>query len=153
MNTRFSFEDEIDLGRFDPLYRTEAVEPGPVSSLIPDGRYEVTIVEASLQRSQRSGNPMIRWVLRITGATYRDRLLRKHSAITENTIRFVRRDLETCGLRLERFSDLSRRIGELEGLELEVVKVTKGEDSNIYFNRSLTARSQADGVADDDLPF
>lgn len=154
MNSTFSFEDEIDLSRFNSLYRTEAPsDAAPMGNTIPDGRYEVVVAEASLTKSQRSGNPMIRWVLRITGSTHRDRLLRKHSAITENTIRFVRKELETCGLRLDKFEDLKSRMHELDGLELEVVKVTKGEDSNVYFNRTLTARSQADGVADDDLPF
>lgn len=154
MNTSFSFDEDIDLSRFNSLYKTESSsDAAPVTHIVPDGRYEVVVAEASLTKSQRTGNPMIRYVLRITGSTFRDRILRKHSAITENTIRFVRKELDACGMRLERFDDLKNRIHELEGLELEIVKVTKGEDSNIYFNRTLTARSQADGVADDDLPF
>ena len=154
MNTSFAFEEEIDLSRFNTLYKTETTtDAAPVANTIPDGRYEVVVAEASLTKSQRSGNPMIRWVLRISGSTFRDRLLRKHSAITENTIRFVKKELEICGLRLDRFEDLKSRMNELEGVELEVVKVTKGEDSNIYFNRAVTSRSQADGVAEDDLPF
>jgi hypothetical protein len=154
MNSSFSFEDEIDLSRFNSLYKTEAPsEAAPVYTSVPDGRYEVVVAEASLTKSQRSGNPMIRWVLRITGSTFRDRILRKHSAITDNTLRFVRKELEICGLRLERFEDLKSRVAELEGVELEVVKVTKGEDSNIYFNRAITSHSQADGIAEDDLPF
>lgn len=154
MNTSFSFEEEIDLSRFNTLYRTEVPsDAAPIPNTIPDGRYEVVIAEASLTKSQRSGNPMIRYVLRITGSTFRDRIFRKHSAITENTIRFVRKELETCGLQLERFADLKSRIHELEGVELEVVRVTKGEDTNIYFNRALSAHGQADGVAEDDLPF
>ena len=154
MNTSFAFEEEIDLSRFNTLYKTEpTADTAPLSNVIPDGRYDVVVAEAALTKSQRSGNPMIRWVLRITGDTYRDRILRKHSAITENTLRFVRKELEVCGLRLEHFADLKSRTHELEGVELEVVKVTKGEDSNIYFNRAVGSRSQADGVADDDLPF
>lgn len=154
MNTSFSFEEEIDLSRFNTLYRTEVPsDAAPIPNTIPDGRYEVVIAEASLTKSQRSGNPMIRYVLRITGSTFRDRIFRKHSAITENTIRFVRKELEICGLQLERFADLKSRVHELEGVELEVVRVTKGEDTNIYFNRALSAHSQADGVAEDDLPF
>lgn len=154
MNSSFSFDDEIDLARFNNLYKTEpASDAAPMTYSIPDGRYEVVVAEATLTKSQRSGNPMIRYVLRIAGSTFRDRLLRKHSAITENTIRFVRKELEICGLRLEKFDDLKARMNELEGIELEVVKVTKGEDSNIYFNRAISAQSQPDGVAEDDLPF
>lgn len=154
MNTSFAFEDEIDLSRFNNLYKTETVsDAAPMTHSIPDGRYEVIIAEATLTKSQRSGNPMVRYILRVSGSTFRDRIIRKHSAITENTIRFVRKELEICGLHLEKFEDLKSRINELEGVELEIVKVTKGEDSNIYFNRAITSHSQADGVAEDDLPF
>ena len=153
MSNTFAFEDEIDLSRFNRLYRTEPPADSGSAYPIPDGRYEVVVAEAALTRSQRSGNPMIRWVLRITGSTYRDRILRKHRAITENTLPFVRKELETCGLQLRNFEDLKKRVGEMEGVELEIVKVTKGEDTNIYFNRTLGAKGQADGVADDDLPF
>jgi len=156
MNSQFSFEEEIDLSRFNNLYRSEPAAQDLDASYtytIPDGRYEVVVAEAVLTRSQSSGNPMIRYVLRITGSTFRDRILRKFRAITENTMPYVRKELETCGLRLERFEDLKSRVSELEGIELEVAKISRGEDSNIYFNRRLTAHSQADGVADDDLPF
>jgi hypothetical protein len=154
MNSSFSFDDEIDLSRFNSLYKSEPPsDAAPGAHSIPDGRYEVVVAEATLTKSQRSGNPMIRWVLRVSGSTFRDRLIRKHSAITENSLRFVRKELEICGLRLERFEDLKHRMNELEGLELEIVKITKGEDSNIYFNRAIGARTQADGVAEDDLPF
>jgi len=154
MNTSFSFDDEIDLSRFNSLYRAESQpDAAPVSHSIPDGRYEVVIAEAILTTSQSSGNPMIRFVLRITGSTFRDRIVRKFRAITEKTLPYVRKELEICGLRLERFEDLKSRVHELEGRELEIVKVTKGEDSNIYFNRALSSHSQADGLAADDLPF
>jgi hypothetical protein len=153
VNTHFSFDDDIDLSRFDSLYRMSApAEAASISYNVPDGRYEVVIAQATLTRSQRSGNPMIRYVLRITGSTFRDRILRKHAAVTENTIRFVRKELETCGLTLKNFSDLNHRIGELEGVELEIVKVTKGEDSNIYFNRLISGQAQP-AVTADDLPF
>ena len=121
MNTSFSFEDEIDLSRFNTLYKTEAPsDAAPVLHTVPDGRYEVVVAEATLTKSQRSGNPMIRYVLRITGATFRDRIIRKHSAITENTIRFVRKELEVCGMQLARFEDLKSRIHELDGVQLEI---------------------------------
>jgi hypothetical protein len=154
VNHSFSYDDEIDLSRFNNLYKTDSPpEAAPVSHSIPDGRYEVVIAEATLTTSQSSGNPMIRYVLRITGSTFRDRIVRKFRAITEKTLPYVRKELEICGLRLDRFEDLKKRVHELEGRELEIVKVTKGEDSNIYFNRALSAHSQADGLACDDLPF
>ena len=154
MNSSFSFEEPIDLSRFNHLYTTEpGAEPHSSSNSIPDGRYEVVVAEASLTTSQSSGNPMIRWVLRITGSTFRDRILRKHSAITEKSLPYVKKELEICGLLLARFSDLPMRVSELEGVELEVAKITKDSDSKIYFNRAIASQTQPDGVANDELPF
>ena len=154
MNSSFSFEDEIDLSRFNTLYRTESTtDAAPMSNSIPDGRYEVVVAEVSLTTSQTSGNPMIRWALRITGSTFRDRILKKYSVFTENSIRFIRKDLEICGLQLDKLEDLKARVQELEGVELEVQQVTKGDYAGIYFNRAITSHPQADGVAADDLPF
>lgn len=154
MNSSFSFEDEIDLSRFNTLYRTESTtDAAPMSNSIPDGRYEVVVAEVSLTTSQTSGNPMIRWALRITGSTFRDRILKKYSVFTENSIRFIRKELEMCGLHLDKLEDLKARVQELEGIELEVQQVTKGDFAGIYFNRAITSHTQADGVAADDLPF
>lgn len=155
MNSSFAFEDEIDLSRFNTLYRTESpTDAAPISNSIPDGRYEVVVAEASLTTSQTSGNPMVRWVLRITGDTFRDRLLKKYSVFTENSIRFVRKELEMCGLHLDNLEDLKSRVQELEGIELEVQQVTKGDYTSIYFNRAIASRSETDAlVADDDVPF
>lgn len=154
MNSSFTFEEPIDLSRFNHLYRTDApAEPRPSVNAIPDGRYEVVVAEASLTTSQSSGNPMIRWVLRITGSTFRDRVLRKHSAITEKSLPYVKKELEMCGLRLASFSDLAERVSELEGVELEVAKITKDNDSKVYFNRAITSQRQPDGESNDELPF
>ncbi len=154
MNTSFAFEDEIDLSRFNNLYKTESTtDAAPRSNQIPDGRYEVVVAEVCLTTSQSSGNPMVRWVLRITSSAFRDRILRKYSVITENSIRFVRKDLEVCGLHLDKFEDLKSRVTELEGVELEAQQITKGEFTSVYFNRAITSHTQADGVANDDIPF
>ncbi|MBM3785727.1 MAG: hypothetical protein FJW30_15285 [Acidobacteria bacterium] len=153
MNTTFQFDEPIDLSRFNTLYRAEPSAEAPVHAAgIPDGRYEVVVAEAILTRSS-NGNPMVRWLLRISGATFRDRIIRKHRAITDKTIGFVRKELEVCGLQLDNFSDLAHRVHEMEGVELEITKVTKGEDSNIYFNRAITSRTQPSGMTEDDLPF
>lgn len=153
MINSLQFDEEIDLSRFDAVFGSEKANDNfqPLHA-IPDGRYEVVIVEAQLTKSQSSGNPMVRWTMRICGQTFRDRILRKHRAITEKSVPYLKKELEVCGLQLRKLSELKSRIQEMEGVQLEVVKVTKGEDSNIYFNRSLSSKSQPDGLTDD-LPF
>jgi hypothetical protein len=65
------------------------------------------------------------------------RMIWKRRVITVNTLRFMKKDLLTCGLLLDRFSHLGRRLGELQGVGLEVSKVTKGDSSDVYFHRRV----------------
>ena len=63
-------------------------------------------------------------------------------------------DLFVCGLNLPQFSTLSAHLDSLWGLELEISKTSKGENSYINFKRRLGSVQQGDGgVCDDDIPF
>jgi hypothetical protein len=147
-------DTRVDLRRFDELYRNEVVDGAETRIAIPDGRYEVRVDLVELRQSKSSGNPMLKWTLRITGSTFRGRILWKYRAITENTIKYVKQELSVCGLELAQFSALRDHLDSLTGIELEVTKITRGEDSNILFNRRLGAAYQGDGgVCDDDIPF
>ena len=143
---------EIDLSRFDTLVQNETTER-PKSDTIPDGRYEVRIEDAELTKSVRTGNPMLKYTLRVLGPTHANRVLWKRSGITENSVQYVMEDLKLCGLHLQKFSDLNRNIHELIGVELEVTKRTKGEFADIYFNKAAGAADKRAVDEDDDLPF
>ena len=109
MNTSFAFEDEIDLSRFNTLYKTESTaDAAPITNQIPDGRYEVVVAEVSLTTSQSSGNPMIRWVLRITSSAFRDRILRKYSVITENSLSLSGRSISISAVSLSQRATMKR---------------------------------------------
>ncbi|MBZ2178425.1 MAG: DUF669 domain-containing protein [Acidobacteriota bacterium] len=147
-------DSRVDLRPYDEAYANEVVSEQEPWNSIPDGRYEVRVDRVELTQSKSSGNPMLKWTLRILGATFQNRLLWKYRAITENTLKYVKQDLWVCGLELPQFSALPSHLSALAGLELEITKISRGEDSNIIFNRRLGSVDQGDGgVCDDDIPF
>ncbi len=147
-------DSRVDLRFFDEMYQNEVVTEQETWNAIPDGRYEVRVDKVELTQSKSSGNPMLKWTLRIMGATFHNRLLWKYRAITENTLEYVKDDLFVCGLNLPQFSSLPSHLASLQGLELEISKISRGDDSNILFKRRLGSVQQGDGgVCDDDIPF
>jgi len=147
-------DSRVDLRPYDEAYANEVVSEYEPWNSIPDGRYEVRVDRVELTQSKSSGNPMLKWTLRITGTTFQNRLLWKYRAITENTLKYVKQDLSICGLALPQFSALPSYLPSLQGIELEITKISRGEDSSIVFNRRLGSVDQGDGgVCDDDIPF
>lgn len=171
-----------DLSRFNEDYRRKTTATAPAEQqqqaaefraatrfVAPDGQYQVMVENVELTTAKSSGNPLLKWRMRITSGPYENKLLFKNRAITANTIEWVKKELQVCGLELEPFSNLPYRLRELANLELAVSKVTKGEHDNVYVNKRLGgagAKSgdgrggrqvsepepEFDGVSDD-LPF
>ncbi|WP_031500137.1 DUF669 domain-containing protein [Bryobacter aggregatus] len=141
----------IDLSRFDHLVQTDTHTPLRRNDLLPDGSYEVRIENAELTVSARSGNPVLKYTLRILGPSFTNFMMWKYRGITENTIHYIKDELEICGLKLDRFSELSNRLHELIDLKLEVFRKTRGEDTSIYFKRLIGREEEP--IDDDDLPF
>lgn len=105
---------------------------------IPDGKYQVTVERVELTPAQTSGYLRLKWTLRIIAPRFRGRLLsRKEVMATPENIKWLKTDLHTCGLNLERLSDLPDNLEKLIGVKLEVTKSTRGENENIYFNRRI----------------
>jgi hypothetical protein len=146
----------VDLSRFDDDYRRAQVEQEapPAFVAVPDGRYKVMVENVELTTAKTSGNPLLKWRLRITGEDQKHRVLFKNRAITSTTIEFVKKEMKVLGVDLEPFSSLPQKLGDLLSVELMISKVTKGEYENIYFNKRLSPHS-ADHLAElsDDLPF
>jgi len=146
--------DGVDLSHLDEEYARAEV---PETEEVPDGRYQVSIERVKLTQAQSTGNPMLRWVLRILGPSHRDRLLWKNSVMTANTLEYLKKDLQTCGLSLQRLSDLPNHLGDLLDLKLEVVKKTRGDSVNMYINKKIVVDDEPTGyrnaAADAMTPF
>ena len=124
---------------------------------VPDGKYQVNVDRVELTRAQTSGNPMLKWTLRILAPTHKGRLLWRNNVMASNeNIKWLKQDLYTCGLQLQKLSDLPGHLEQLLNIKLEVTKRTRGENENIYFNRRIVMADDAGapGAAMDDMiPF
>jgi len=165
-----------DLSRFNEDYRRAPSEQEqqlaqqgwkPMTRFVaPDGKYQVMVESVELTTAKSSGNPLLKWRLRITSGPHENKLMFKNRAITPNTIEWVKKELQICGLELEPFSNLPGRLRDLANVELAVSKVTHGEHDNIYVNKRIRQsracagprmeaelpEAEPDGISDD-LPF
>jgi hypothetical protein len=123
--------------QFDDEYAETKVEERTHDE-IPDGKYQVNVEKVEVVRAKTSGNPMLKWTLRILGPTSRGRLLWRNNVLaSRENLKWLKSDLHVCGLDLAKVSDLNDRVHELLDVKLEVTKRTKGENENVYFNRRI----------------
>ena len=110
----------IDLSRFDNDFQREQIDDSSTLEAIPDGKYRVIVQEVLLKETQASGNPMVRWTLRIVGSAMDDRLLWKNRVITSNTLKYLKMELHVCGLDLQSLSELPQHLEQMRNIQLEV---------------------------------
>ncbi len=134
-------EEKIDLSYLDDEFEETEV-PDQDFSPVPDGKYQVLVERAEISTAQSSGNPMLKWTLRILGPAYRDRLLWKNSVLLSGLLQYVKKDLQTCGVHIQKISDLPDQLERLLDLKLEITKKTKNENENIFFNKLISGASE-----------
>jgi len=137
----------IDLSQFDDDF--ESAE-APEYAELPDGKYQVTISKAQLAESNQ-GDPMIKWDLIIISGTHEGRHVFKNAVISQKSLPYVKADLTRLGLEMRRISELPGRLPEVLDKNLEITVRTKGEFTNVYFNKVLSI--PASGPAADDIPW
>ena len=135
-------KQSIDLAQFDDGFRSETTEERADFETVPDGKYQVAVEKVELTQSS-TGNPMLKWTLRILAPRFVNRFLWRNSVFTANTLKYVKTDLHLCGLDLDKLSELPKHLGKLLDVKLEVTKKTKGDNENIYFNRRIETAASA----------
>jgi len=137
-------QDDIDLAQFDDDFAEAEVEDREFEP-IPDGKYQVNVERVELTRAQTSGNPMLKWTLRIIAPRFRGRLLwRNNVMVSRENIKWLKTDLHTCGLSLEKISDLPANLEKLINIKLEITKRTRGENENVYLNKRIVLEDGGD---------
>jgi len=125
----------VDLRAFDDAYdAADDVRP----SELPDGKYQTRVQDARLGQSQ-NGDPMLTYDLVVSSGPHTGRHIFKNSVINEATLRLIKADLKTCGVVLPRFSELPEYVKDLGGITLEISKRTRGEYTNVYFERRVSS--------------
>ena len=147
----------IDLAQFDNSFRQEKTQEAGDYDAVPDGKYQVTVEKVELTEARSTGNPMIKWKLRIIAPQQVNRILWRNSVITNKTLKFIKTDLHICGLDLETFSELPNHLSKLLDVKLEVTKRTKGENENIFFNQRISGGNRGnqfrEEASDSLVPF
>ena len=148
--------DNLDLAQFDDAFESAEVEDREYET-VPDGKYQVNVERVELTRAKTSGNPMLKWTLRIIAPTHKGRLLwRNNVMVSSMNIKWLKQDLYICGLQLSKLSDLPGYLEQLLNIKLEVTKRTRSENENIYFNRRIVLADEPEvsGAAMEDMiPF
>jgi hypothetical protein len=148
--------DNIDLAQFDDAFESAEVKDREFET-VPDGKYQVNVERVELTRAKTSGNPMLKWTLRILAPTHKGRLLwRNNVMVSSMNIKWLKQDLHICGLKLAKLSDLPGHLKQLNDIKLEVNKRTRGENENIYFNRRIVLADEPEaqgGAMEDMIPF
>ena len=140
------------LARFDDEWTKTSVSSNEMYSDIPDGPYDAVIEEASVSETASSGRQMVTWKLRIQGPAG-SRVVTQTRVITENTIAWLKEDLEKCRLKVSSASELPARLGELAGRPISVEKRTKDGRVNFYFRWMPNGPDRAGQNGMDDIPF
>ena len=152
----------VDLTQFDDAFNEAPVEEKKEFEPVPDGKYQVNVEKVEITTAKTSGNPMLKWTLKILAPSFRGRLLWRNNVMaTRENIKWLKNDLHVCGLDLAKLSDLPLNLERLLDVKLEVTKRTKGDNENVYFNRRivLDEGTGAEGgeahgaAAKDDIPF
>jgi len=136
--------EDLDLAQFDDDFAQAEVEDREFEP-IPDGKYQVNVERVELTRAQTSGNPMLKWTLRVIAPQFRGRLLWRNNVIaTRENIKWLKTDLHTCGLDLEKLSELPNNLDKLLNVKIEVTKRTRGENENVDFTRRIVLEDGGD---------
>jgi hypothetical protein len=147
---------DIDLSQFDDDFTRAEVQDGEFEA-IPDGKYQVAVDRVELTRARSTGNPMLKWALRILAPSHKGRLLWRNNVIgSAENMKWLKTDLHLCGLELQKLSDLPASLERLLSVTLEVTKRTKGENENVYFNRRIVLEDEGqyqDAARDALVPF
>lgn len=124
----------IDLSQFDDAFAAAPAQ----DEEIPDGKYDVNVEKVELTRAQTSGNPMLKWTLKVLDPDYEGRLLWRNNVLaSDENAAWLKKDLKKCGLVLDKLSELPGRLGDLLDVKLVVTKKTKDSYANIYIDRRL----------------
>lgn len=129
--------DNAPITQFDDDFRSETPAELSDRESVPDGKYQVVVEKVEITEAHTTGNPMLKWTLRVLAPRHVNRLMWRNSVFTANTLKFVKTDLHICGLDLDKLSDLPRNLAKLLDVKLEVTKKTKGDNENIYFNSRI----------------
>lgn len=139
-----------DLARFEDEWTKTSTSSDEMYSDIPDGTYNAVIEHARVSVTASTGRPVVIWKLRIKGPQAVNRVVTRYQVITENTLAFLKEDLEKCRIQVPRLSELPAHLAGLLDHPIGVEKRTKDGRANFFFRWESNRTGQ---IGPDDIPF
>lgn len=146
--------EPIDLTQFDDHFVNAEIEERTFES-VPDGKYQVNVERVELKHTKKTGAPMLAWKLKIIGPQCVGRVLWRNNVMASpDNIKWLKNDLHTCGLDLDKLSDLPSRLEDLLDVKLNVTVRSVEENTNVYFDRRIVGGEQPEPADANELkPF
>jgi len=150
---------DMDLSDMDKDYEEADIPAGDFEP-IKDGTYQTQVDTVEIVWSKKEPRRrMVKWSLRVLNPPYENRLVWKYNSIEREKLGWLKSDLGLAGLKLDKLSELPRRLHELLDVPLEIrLKTSTGKNGqdyqNCYFNRRLQfGEEDVPPLTDEDAPF
>ncbi len=125
----------VDLTQLEERYQKEAVTLEEIQP-VPDGTYDAGIERVTMGQN-RKGMPTLNWRIRLRGPEVSNRAVWHQNLLRPESLRWLAKDLKTCGITLKSITELPNRLAELEGLKVMVTLTTKNDFQNVRLNQLL----------------
>ena len=153
-----SYDENVnvfDLEQFDADFEAAEYDASARGEGLPDGRYQMSVESAKLERS-KAGNALLLWQMRVMAPHHAGRRhWHRNMLISAQNMKWLKRDLYTAGIRVEKVSDLPKHLQDFQDVLLEVQLKTRGANQNTFINKRLSAGDVGTTPEDDsdDLAF
>ncbi|MCE5314039.1 MAG: DUF669 domain-containing protein [Armatimonadota bacterium] len=141
--------EEFDLSHLRDAYNNAIVEEREYED-VGNGKYQVRVAKAEIVHAKTTDNTMLKWTLQIIGPKHAGRYLWRNNVLAEDSIKWLKSDLRTCGVVLGDINELRSRLKDLIGLCLEINK----QNDCVYINKRIVIADPERRVEDSALaPF
>lgn len=128
-------ELKAELGEMQGEYNeADAADP----NRIPDGRYQMQCIDATVRKAKESGRLMLSTQWRVYGGGKAiGRKVWRNSGLNPKGFPYLKKDLAVCKIAVTQLPELVDRASELVGCKVQMTATTKGEFQNYYIDRFL----------------
>lgn len=143
---------QIDFGDLDESY--QKAEAPSFADSIPDGDYEMVIVNAFPALGKESGNRIFKWKVKVIGPRNAGVTLWRNSTLEPDRIKWFKKDMAAIGIELTTLkvlNDVDWIDEHVKGVKVKANVRNKDGYCNIYFQKklgkvTLTEADRADGA-------
>jgi hypothetical protein len=142
----------MDLERFDKNYE-DAPTVSSSSTDLPEGKYVAKIVDTDVFEAKDTGIPYFKIVMEVAEGDLKGSKTQKiHRLDDPERFKYLKTDLQVCGLYLSKISELPRVHEKMRGILVNIQTKKKDKYTNHYINAQTTTERAA-ASTDEKVPF